>query len=173
MTADQISEARSLIDPVVARADYAGKPMAAANASVVLPADPLLALWQQITVLREWRGDAHIVVLSGHRLGPCECTVIQGATHRIPTELLRATRLWTDSEWAAASDRLVERGWLNADGTITAAGTAAREQIEIETDEYCADLWAPISTAGIRRLATLIAPISEAFTAAGTFGQLR
>jgi hypothetical protein len=173
MTADQVSEARSLIDTVVAEAAFAGKPLAAANASVPLPSDPLLALWQQITVLREWRGDAHIVVLSEHRLGPCECTVIQGATRRIPTELLRATRLWNDSEWAAATERLVARGWLNADGTITAAGTEGREQIELETDEHCADLWAPIGVSGIRRLATLIAPISDAFTAAGTFGQLR
>lgn len=36
LTADQIAEARSLIDPVVASADHAGKTMAAANASVPL-----------------------------------------------------------------------------------------------------------------------------------------
>jgi hypothetical protein len=173
LTADQISQARSLVDPVVAGADYAGKALAAANASVALPADPLVALWQQITVLREWRGDAHLVVLASSRLGPCECTIMQAATGRIPTAVARASRLWNDEEWAAATTRLVARGWLNTDGTVTAAGTAARERIEVETDELCAALWAPIGDAGARRLTSLITPIDDAFTAAGTYARLR
>ncbi len=173
LTANQIAEARSLIDPVVAGADYAGKTLAAANASVALPSDPIVALWQQITVLREWRGDAHLAVLADNRLGPCDCNVIHTATGRLPAAIVRATRGWNDEEWAAATARLVARGWLNADGTVTDAGTAAREQIEVETDEHCTALWAPIGDAGARRLAWLITPINDAFTAAGTFGQLR
>ncbi|MCC3652897.1 hypothetical protein LIX60_15780 [Streptomyces sp. S07_1.15] len=173
LTPDRIAEARSLIDPVVAGADYAGKTLAAANASVALPSDPLVALWQQITVLREWRGDAHLVVLAGNRLGPCECNVLQTAMGRLPTGLIRATRRWSDEEWAAATARLVERGWLTADGTVTDTGTAARERIEAETDEHCAELWAPAGEAGARRLASLLTPIDEAFTAAGTYEQLR
>jgi hypothetical protein len=173
LTADQIAEARSLIDPVVAAADYAGKPLAAANASVALPPDPLVALWQQITVVREWRGDAHVLVLAANRLGPCECNVLHTATGRLPTALVRATRGWTEEEWAAATARLIARGWLHADGTVTDAGIAGRERIELETDEHCADLWAPISTQGTRHLAALTAPIHDAFAAAGTFDQLR
>jgi len=173
LTDEQIAEARSLIDPVVAGADHAGKALAAGNASVALPADPLTALWQQVTVVREWRGDAHLVVLAANHLGPCDCNVIQSATGRVPTALARATRQWNDEEWAAATARLVARGWLNADGTVTDAGTAAREQIEVETDEHCAALWAPIGATGARRLASLLAPINEAFTAAGTYDQLR
>jgi len=167
LTTDQIADARTLLDPVVAHADYAGKTLAAANASVPLPPGPLVALWQQITVLREWRGDAHLIVLANNRLGPCDCNVIHTATGRLPTTLARATRHWSDGEWAAATARLVERGWLNADGTVTYAGTAAREQIEVETDELCAALWSPITAEGARRLASLITPIGDAFTAAG------
>ena len=173
LTPDQIAEARSLIDPVVAGADYAGKTLAGANASVALPSDPLVALWQQITVLREWRGDAHLVVLADNRLGPCDCNVIHTATGRLPTAIVRATRPWNDDEWAAATARLAGRGWLDADGAVTHAGTTAREQIEIETDEHCVDLWAPIGDTGARRLASLIAPINATFTAAGTYGPLR
>ena len=173
LSADQIAEARSLVDPVVVNADYAGKALASANASVVLPSDPLVALWQQITVVREWRGDAHLIVLADNRLGPCDCNVIHTATGRLPTGLVRATRGWNDEEWAAATQRLAARGWLTSDGTVTDAGVAAREQIEVETDEHCAALWAPLGNAGAKRLATLIAPINDAFTGAGTYGQLR
>jgi len=173
LTTDEIAHARSLIDPVVDGADYAGKTMAAANASLALPSDPLLALWQQITVLREWRGDAHFLVLAGHHLGASDCNVIDAATGRLPTPLVRATRGFTDEQWSAATARLVARGWLNPDGTVTHAGTTAREQIEIETDKRCAALWAPIGGAGARRFASLIAPINHAFTAAGTYELLR
>lgn len=116
---DHLAEARSLIDPVVAGADYAGKVLAAANASVVLPPDPLVALWQQITVAREWRGDAHLVVLADNGLGPCDCLVLHTATGRLPTALARATRRWDDEEWSAATARLVARGWLDSHGVVT------------------------------------------------------
>jgi hypothetical protein len=173
LTDDQIAEARSLIDPVVAGADYAGRPLAAANASVALPPDPLLALWQQITVLREWRGDAHFGVLAANDLGGCDCNVIHAATGRLPTALVRATREWNDEEWTEATARLVARGWLSVDGAVTDIGTAAREQIEVETDERCAALWSPVGDVGARRLASLILPINDAFIAAGTYEQLR
>jgi hypothetical protein len=168
-----LAEARSLVDPVVAGADYAGKVLAAANASVALPSDPLVALWQQITVVREWRGDAHLVVLADNGLGPCDCLVLHTATGGLPTALARTTRQWNDEEWAAATARLVARGWLDSHAVITDAGSAARERIDAETDEHCAALWAPIGNAGARRLASLIAPITDAFTAAGTFQAVR
>ncbi|MFH8463430.1 hypothetical protein [Streptomyces sp. NPDC017991] len=186
MTADRLAEARSLIDPVVAGADYAGKALAAANASVALPPDPLVALWQQITVVREWRGDAHLVVLADNGVGPCDCLVLHTASGSLPTALARTTRQWDDGEWAAATARLVARGWLDSDSTgadstdatltgatLTDAGSAARERMEAETDEHCAALWAPIGDTGARRLAALIAPITDAFAAAGTFQGVR
>ncbi|MCC8341089.1 hypothetical protein LMJ38_34940 [Streptomyces sp. R1] len=169
LTDDHLAEARSLIDPVVAGADYAGKVLAAANASVALPSDPLVALWQRITVAREWRGDAHLVVLADNGIGPCDCLVLHTAAGGLPTALARATRLWDDEEWSAATARLAARGWLDSHGVLTDDGRAARERVEVETDEHCAALWAPIGTAGARRFASLIAPIADAFTAAGTF----
>ncbi|MEU8888103.1 hypothetical protein [Streptomyces sp. NPDC048442] len=169
LTVGQLAEARSLIDPVVAGADYAGKVLAAANASVTLPSDPLVALWQKITVAREWRGDAHLVVLADNGLGPCDCLVLHTATGSLPTALARATRQWDDEEWSAATARLAARGWLDSHAMITDVGSAARERIEMETDKHCAALWAPIGNEGVRRFASLIAPITDAFTAAGTF----
>jgi hypothetical protein len=173
LTVDRLAEARSLIEPVLAGADHAGKVLAAANASVALPSDPLVALWQQITVAREWRGDAHLVVLADNGLGPCDCLVLHTATGHLPTALARATRQWSDAEWSAATTRLTARGWLDSNALVTDAGSVARERIEVETDEHCAALWAPIGDAGAHRLASLIAPITDAFTAAGTFRAIR
>ena len=160
LSLDAIAEARSLIDPVVAGLDLAGKPLAAANAAVVLPDDSLVALWQQVTVLREWRGDVHIALLVTNELGPCDCMVVQVGTGRFPLALTQASRQWNEQEWAAAIVRLAERGWVDAEGAMTAAGIEARERIEVETDRLCAPIWQPIGGSGTARLTQLLAPIT-------------
>ncbi|MEP7203049.1 MAG: hypothetical protein ABI894_10590 [Ilumatobacteraceae bacterium] len=170
LSPEQIAEARSLIDPVVAGLDHGGKPLAAGNASITLPDDPLVALWQQVTVVREWRGDVHIAVLVTNELGPCECLVFQVSTGRFPLRLAQVTRRWDDTEWAAAVDRLTGLGWLEMDGTITPAGVQERERVEAETDRLCASIWEPIGDAGAARLTELILPIHDAVQAAGTYG---
>jgi hypothetical protein len=117
-----ITEARSLVDSVVAHLDLAAKPLGAANLSAPLPDDPLVALWQQVTVLRECRGDVHIAVLVANEVGPCECMVLQVGTGRFPLAVAKASRQWDEQEWGAAIDRLAERGWVDAAGVMTAAG---------------------------------------------------
>jgi hypothetical protein len=168
----EIAEARSLIDPVVAGLGYGGKPLAAGNAAVALPDDPLVALWQQLTVVREWRGDAHIALLVTNELGPCQCLVLQVSTGRFPIRLAQATRRWTETEWAAAVDSFRGRGWLADDGSVTPAGEQERERLEAETDRLCSPIWEPIGDAGASRFAELILPIHEVMNAAGTYGAL-
>jgi hypothetical protein len=168
----QIAEARSLIDPVVAGLALGGKPLAAANAAVALPDDPMLALWQQVAVLREWRGDAHIAVLVANEVDPCECLVMQVGTGRFPMWIAQATRRWDETEWAAAIERLAERGWVTEDGTVTPAGTEARQRLEADTDRLCTSIWHPVGDTGAARLGELIAPIHAAIDAAGTYAIL-
>ena len=169
LSSEQIAEARSLADPVVAGLDLAGKPLAAANAAVSLPDDPLVALWQQVTVLREWRGDAHIAVLVANEIGPCECLVLQVGSGRFPLRLAQVTRRWDESHWAGAISSLGDRGWVAADGSLTPAGVDARNQIEADTDRLCEAIWAPIGDSGAARLSALITPIHAAVDAAGTY----
>jgi hypothetical protein len=169
LSSDQIAEARTLVDPVVAGLELAGKPLAAANASVPLPAHPLVALWQQLTVIREWRGDVHIALLVTNEIGPCECLVLQVGTGRFPLRIARATRRWDETQWAAAVGGLVQRGWATDDGSITPEGVQERDRIEAETDRLCAPIWQPVGDSGAARLNELIAPIHAAVDAAGTY----
>ena len=172
ISATDIAEARSIIDPVIAGLDLGGKALAAANTAVELPDDPLVALWQQITVLREWRGDAHIAVLVANGIGPCECMVLQVGTGRFPLGVTQATRQWNEQEWAHAIVGLGERGWVDDTGAMTAVGTAERERIETDTDRLCLPIWTPVGAAGAARLGDLITPIHAAMEAAGTYAAL-
>jgi hypothetical protein len=172
VTADQITEARALIDPVVAGLDVAGKPLAAANASVALPDDPLVALWQQLTVVREWRGDVHIALLVTNEIGPCECLVLQVGTGRFPMRIAQVTRRWNEDQWAAAISNLAALGWVNADGTVTAEGVEARDRIEADTDRLCESIWQSVGDGGAERFSELILPIHHAIDAVGTYAVL-
>lgn len=173
LSGEQIAEARALVDPVVDGLDIAGKPLAAANASVALPDDPLVALWQQLTVVREWRGDVHIALLVTNEIDPCECLVLQVGTGRFPLRIAQVTRRWDEAQWAGAIDSLATRGWVTADGTVTPEGVEARDRIEADTDRLCASIWNPIFNTGAARLTELIMPIHEAVDAAGTYAVLR
>jgi hypothetical protein len=170
LPSEHIDEARALLDPVVSGLDIGGKPLAAGNAAVALPDDPMLALFQQITVLREWRGDAHIAVLVGNQVAPCDCLVWSVSTGRFPLRIAQLTRRWTEQEWADAQERLRSHGWLDAEGTVTPAGVAERDRLEAETDRLCEPLWEPIGDEGSARLVELITPIHDAMQAAGTYG---
>jgi hypothetical protein len=172
LSSEQIAQARALIDPVVADLVLAGKPLAAANAAVALPEDPLVALWQQLTVIREWRGDVHIATLITNEIGPCECLVLQVGTGRFPLRIAQVTRRWNESEWDAAVENLRQRGWMTADGTMTNEGIEARNGIEADTDRLCASIWQPIGDSGAAQLNELMMPIHTAIDAAGTYAIL-
>ena len=167
----QIGEARELIDAVVGGLDLAGKPLAAANASVGLPGDPMVALWQQLAVVREWRGDVHIALLVTNEIGPCECLVMSTGTGRFPLRIAQVTRRWDEVQWAAAVAKLAERGWVTVEGTVTPAGAEQRDRIEDDTDRLCASVWQPVGDSGAARLTELIHPIHAAMDAAGTYAR--
>ena len=114
--------------------DTVGRALAAANAGVERSSVPHLALWQALTTLREHRGDGHVVALVDRGIAPCEALVLQGATGRSPVDRLRAHRGWSESEWSEATDSLRLRGWVDAHGAISDAGTQVRDEVERDTD---------------------------------------
>ena len=173
LSSADLSEAQAIIDPVVAGLDHAGKPLAAANAAIAIPSDPLLALWQQITIIREWRGDAHIALLAANGIGPCECMVLQVGTGRFPLGTAMASRQWNETEWADAVGTLSKRGWVDSSGAMTPEGTAAREAIEDDTDRLCEPMWTVVGETKTKRLGELIWPIHHAVDAAGTYAALK
>lgn len=122
---------------VRAGADLAGKPLAAAEAALPVPSDPVGALWRHASVLRELRGDCHVAVLVTAGLDGCLVNALQVALGRAP-ERQRVVRGWTEEEWAASLDDLRGRGWVDADGRATETGTLARDRLEDATDRAVA-----------------------------------
>ncbi len=140
-----------------------GRVLGAANAALPRPTEPLARLWQAATVLREHRGDGHIVALVDAELDGCQALVLRDALYG-GREQLQPNRGWTDSEWDDAAQALVRRGWLADDGRPTAAGQAAHRAVESRTDRLAVQPWTALDQAEQRRLAELLTPLAEAAT---------
>ncbi|MEV4742971.1 hypothetical protein [Streptomyces sp. NPDC049555] len=157
--------AAGLLSTVVDGLDCAGRVLAAANAALALPEDPLERLWHAATVLREHRGDGHVAALVAAGLDGCESLVLRAGSD-VPRSELQPYRGWTDEEWEAAARRLAARGLLGADARVTEAGQALLAGVEEATDRAAGRA---LEGAPDAELAAALAPLARACTAALRF----
>jgi hypothetical protein len=147
--------------------DVGGRPLGAANVGLPWPDEPHLALWHATTILREHRGDGHVVALVAAELDGCQALVSMAATGAVPREVLQTSRGWDDDVWEGAVEALRGRGWLDHDGALTPTGRAARQEIEDMTDRLAAEPWWRLGDDGTEELATLLRPLVKQIAAAG------
>jgi hypothetical protein len=147
-----------------------GRPLFAAYAGLDWPTDPHLVLWHAQTLLREFRGDAHLAALVLAGLDGCEALVTHAASGDVPAAVLQSSRAWPDDQWAAAVDRLQGRGLVDADGSFTDAGRALRQTIEVRTDEASVVAYEVLGDEGCSRLRGLARPWSKAIVERGLLG---
>jgi hypothetical protein len=166
----RLAEAATLARQAAEAADVAGRTLAAANLDLPWPDRPHLLLWQAITVIREHRGDGHLVALAHAGLDACEALVSFAAVGAAPAETF-ASRGWTGEEWAAATERLASRGWLDKAGNATDLGIRRRAEIERRTDELAEAPWRALGEERADRLADLLVPALTAVLNTGLFPQ--
>ncbi|GJF27638.1 hypothetical protein KNE206_03380 [Kitasatospora sp. NE20-6] len=156
-----IDRSVELLERAVDGLDCCGRVLAAANAALPRPEGRLARLWQATTVLREHRGDGHVAALVAEGLDGCEALVLRCAldTRR---EVLQPYRGWTDAEWDDATGRLTGRGWLTADGAVTAEGRSRHRALEAATDLAAARVWDDFHREELDELAAALRPLSTA-----------
>jgi hypothetical protein len=147
-----------------------GRPLYAAHADLPWPEEPVLGLWHGATLLREYRGDGHIATLLHAGLSGLEALITHTATGRGFTEgAARATRGWSDEEWAAGCAALADRGLLDESG-LTEDGESLRVHIELQTDALSADPWLLLGAERTARVIELGKGLSRRLVAGGAFG---
>ncbi len=166
-TSIDVARAADLAWEAAQLADIAGRPLAAANQAMDRPEDPLQALWQATSVLREHRGDGHNAVLIAHDVGPAQAHLIKTAAGESEGATLKTGRDFDDAEWAEAGESLVARGWLTRDGRLTDAGLAEHRAIEHETDRAAAEPWRRIGEEATRETIEAMQPIARAVLETG------
>ncbi|MEU4129512.1 SCO6745 family protein [Streptomyces wuyuanensis] len=170
VTSPEMAEAARLALRATEACSRPARPLYAAHADLPVPEEPHLAFWHAATLLREHRGDGHLTALLSAGLDPLEALVSHTATGKgMSPRWILASRGWRRTDWEAASDRLRERGLLDADGELTEAGTALRADLEEHTDRLDLAPYEHLGEPGVERLTELGRGFLMAAAAAGAF----
>jgi hypothetical protein len=167
----ELAEAADLAREATTGCDLAGRPLFAAHAALPWPTEPHLVLWHATTLLREFRGDGHIIALLSAGLDGCEAHITLAGTGKSTRQMIQPTRGWTDEEWDAAQTRLHEQGLLDDEGKLTERGHALRQMIEDKTDLLASPPWRHLGEERHNRLLQLVYPLSASIVELGGFPQ--
>ncbi|NBE52877.1 SCO6745 family protein [Streptomyces boluensis] len=170
LSSDAMAEAARLALRATEGCTRHARPLYAAHADLPVPSEPHLAYWHAATLLREHRGDAHLAVLLDAGLDPVEALVSHTATGKgMARKWILGTRGWTQEDWDAATDRLRERGLVDADGELTEAGVTLRKDLELATDRLDAAPYEHLGADGVERLTELATGFVSTALANGAF----
>jgi hypothetical protein len=170
-TIPDVEEQAGRIVPLLSSAVRSGRPdgraLFAANQQLPLPDDPVAALWQCATSLREHRGDGHVALLVAHDLPGIDAHQLVVGAGVIDDERLRSVRGWSEEDWALAKERVTARGLLDDAGRLTDAGAELRSEIERRTDELSFQPYLDgLTEPGLDLLPSLLRPLSRAIAGA-------
>lgn len=147
-----------------------GRPLYAGYAELPWPGSPHSRLWHAITLLREYRGDGHVAALITYRLSGLEALITHTASEiGFTVEFARRLRGWTEQQWAAATDRLRQRGLLDETGALTTAGLQLRTEIEDLTDTLSFEPWRRLADEDAAELERFAASVRQIVLGAGVF----
>jgi hypothetical protein len=159
LDADRLALAADVACRAAQAADVGGRALAAANAALPWPEDPIDVLWQAATVLREHRGDGHVAALLTSGLTGLDALVLRSGGD-LDRRVLQTARGWSDVQWDAAVAGLHGRGLLDESGLLTVAGSDLLRDVETITDHLAAQPWTAIGGEAAARFADLIRPLS-------------
>jgi hypothetical protein len=156
---------------VIDTCHFDGRPLAAAWRGVERPDDPIASLWLACTVLREHRGDGHVLAAVALGLRGIDAMTTHVATGAVTTEMVIHSRGWTEDEAAASVARLQARGLLDRDGRLTKTGGAQRRDLESTTDRLAAAPIERLGETGVERLLDTATPLARHLFDEGVFPQ--
>jgi hypothetical protein len=144
----------------------AGRPLFAGLRSLPMPGDAIGDMWRAADVLREHRGDSHILAWAAMHVSPIEITLLTELWWSQRVGGYVRTRGWTPEQIEAGIASLRDRGFIDGDPpTFTPAGEQLRAVIEEMTDAGETEVVAAIAD-DADELFTLLAPWTDAILGA-------
>ena len=164
---DGLDRAVELLQVATERLSPAGKPLFAGLVAQGLPGEPLADAWRLADLLREYRGDIHVNAWTTAGFDAVEIGLITELYWRLPGRSYVRTRAWSDEDLDAAEERLQSRGLIR-DGGLTDSGRAAREAVEVVTDDGCAPIVAALGD-DLDELVRIVGAWSKQIRSAGGY----
>lgn len=166
-SSDEVVELGGLLREATTVLTPEGRALYAGHADLAWPDEPILVLWHGATLLREHRGDGHVAALLHSGLSGIEALVTHTAMGRgFTPEAAKATRGWSEDEWAAAAQALADRGLVD-DAGLTEEGVELRARLEVHTDALSADPWLHLGPERTARVVEIAKEFSRTLVANG------
>jgi hypothetical protein len=164
-----LARAADLLAKASISAPTEGRVMYAGLRALPMPEEPVARLWHSANMLREHRGDGHVVALVSERIGGTEAHVLSALASGIyPAESFGRIHHLPKARLAAVMDGLRDRGLVDAPGRLTDAGRATKDRIESLTDALAEVPYEGLEPFELDELITLLEPISGRLQATGS-----
>ena len=156
-----LGELSGLLWTAVEACRFDGRPLAAAWSQVPRPGNAAESAWLAATVLREHRGDGHVLAGAAAGLRGLDATVTFVATGAVSRQLMQPNRGWSDDDWQQSVRRLQARGLLDRHGRLTKTGGTLRRDIEDLTDRLASAPVERLGETGVNQAIGLATPLSR------------
>jgi hypothetical protein len=161
-----ITRAGDLLIRAGTSAPIEGRGLYAALRSLPLPTEPLARLWHGANLLREHRGDGHVVALVSEGIGGTEAHVLHALFQGMPAERFGRVSHLPKAQLAAVVEGMRTRGLVGEDGGLTDAGRRCKERVESTTDRLAASAFEVLEPDELDQLQADLAPLAAAVLAA-------
>ncbi|MFC5175340.1 SCO6745 family protein [Nocardioides taihuensis] len=164
-----LGRAAALLARAATSAPVEGRVMYAGLRSLPVPGEPVARLWHAATVLREHRGDGHVVSLVSEQVGGTEAHVLSALDMGIyPAESFGRIHHLPAPRLAAVMDGLRDRGLLDPEGRLTESGRATKARIEALTDALAEAPYEALDPLELDELVAALEPLSARLRASGS-----
>jgi hypothetical protein len=167
--APAFARATELLTTAATSAPAEGRPMYAALLALPVPDDVAARMFHAASLLREHRGDGHIVALMAEGIGGLEAHALFALAMDLPAE--RFGRIWhlPPAQIAAIVDGLRERGLVGDDGWLSEQGRAVHERVEARTDDLAAPPYEVLTADELDELMATLEPLAALLLADQSF----
>jgi hypothetical protein len=143
-----------------------GRPMYAALRALPVPDDAVGRLFHAASLLREHRGDGHIVALRVEGVGGLEAHVLLALDMGMPAEKFGRIHHLPSAQLAVVIDGMCDRGLIGDDGWLSERGRAVKQRVEELTDDLAAGPYESLEPDELDELMATLEPLAALLLAA-------
>jgi hypothetical protein len=160
------ARAADLLTTAATSAPVEGRPMYAALRALPLPDDVVARLFAAASLLREHRGDGHIVALMSEGIGGLEAHVLLALDMGMPAEKFGRIHHLPAAQVAAVVQGMRDRGLVDDEGRFTDRGRAVKQRVEALTDDLAAKPYEVLTPDELQELMAALEPLATLLLAA-------
>jgi hypothetical protein len=154
------ARATELLVRVATSTPIEGRPMFAALRAIPMPDDVVGRFFHAASLLREHRGDGHIVALRSESVGGVESHVLIALDMGMPASEFSRTQHLPPAQLNIVIEGLRRRTLIGDDGWLSESGRAMRRRIEALTDELAAPPYESLAPDEVDDLVTALEPLA-------------